>query len=423
MANKYAEAWAGLINMIGSGLSFADDLMDGAKWFAGELAVKWAAWLGRGLANTIDFAGDVAAGTTDAVSWGINAMLGTPENASNYSGQEWFLDKSNKHVQEWFDQIEDATKSKWWKSFVWEKISDWVGLIGELASPGGPMAIAWKIGKWVGALGKWIKIAKDSFSVIKNSPKAMAELKAAMEWAAKIGKALDQAEVDTILAKYVPAMWKSLANKTIKWVTEWAEDLKKLILAYTPAEIIAKSPKMAALAKAWKFGGKVAVADVIREMTQPEIDEIKAELSSTEDPTETPVKDSNEVPDGDITLPTASDFNPSKARIQTIIDDIKNSKFNVDPTATTPDTISDKKKELEILKEKKAWDLNMATSVVDLMKWLGVDSKQEARKIIFEKMTGKTYTASAEDNVKLKALIEEAFNKWTLPEYFPSLKR
>lgn len=89
-------------------------------------------------------------------------------------------------------------------------------------------------------------------------------------------------------------------------------------------------------------------------MTQPEIDEIKAELSSTEDPTETPVKDSNEVPDGDITLPTASDFNPSKARIQTIIDDIKNSKFNVDPTATTPDTISDKKKELEILKEKKA---------------------------------------------------------------------
>ena len=49
----------------------------------------------------------------------------------------------------------------------------------------------------------------------------------------------------------------------------------------------------------------------------------------------------------------------------------------------------------------------MATSVVDLMKGLGVDSKQEARKLIFEKMTGKTYTASAEDNIKLKSLVEK----------------
>lgn len=65
----------------------------------------------------------------------------------------------------------------------------------------------------------------------------------------------------------------------------------------------------------------------------------------------------------------------------------------------------------------------MATSVVDLMKGLGVDSKQEARKLIFEKMTGNTYTASAEDNIKLKSLIEEAFSKGTLPDYFPSLKR
>ena len=88
-----------------------------------------------------------------------------------------------------------------------------------------------------------------------------------------------------------------------------------------------------------------------------------------------------------------------------------------------PATISDKKKELELLKEKNAWYLNMSTSVVDLMKGLGVDSKQEARKLIFEKMTGKPYTASAEDNIKLKSLIEEAFSKGTLPDYFPSLKR
>lgn len=57
-----------------------------------------------------------------------------------------------------------------------------------------------------------------------------------------------------------------------------------------------------------------------------------------------------------------------------------------------PDTIEAKKKELELIKEGTAGKLNTATSVVDLMKALGVDSKQEARKIIFEKMTGSTYT-------------------------------
>lgn len=76
-----------------------------------------------------------------------------------------------------------------------------------------------------------------------------------------------------------------------------------------------------------------------------------------------------------------------------------------------PDTVDAKKKELELIKEKNAGKLNTATSVVDLMKALGVDSKQEARKIIFEKMTGAPYTGSAEDNIKLKALIEEAFTK------------
>lgn len=88
-----------------------------------------------------------------------------------------------------------------------------------------------------------------------------------------------------------------------------------------------------------------------------------------------------------------------------------------------PTTVADKKKELELLKEKNAWSLNMSTSVVDLMKGLGVDSKREARKIIFEKMTGKPYTASAEDNIQLKQLIEEAFSKGILPDLFQSIKR
>jgi len=498
MANKFAEAWASIVHGIGNGLSFANDLMDDATGYAGELAVKWAAWLGRGLANTIDFAGDVAAWATDMVSWGINAALGTPENASDYSSKEWFLDKANKHVQGGFDQIEDATKSKLGKTFLGEKWSDLVGFVGELASP---MGI-------VGKAGKGAKIAKEYIQTVKNSPKVLSELKALVIKAKEEGREVIQSEIDDVLSK----SWIAGKNivKDTKWVLDknldkhWSldqfdqwvwltqkhiddalknnskEDILKVldkrveematrewldvnnlwkfddlnnplwdsklddivketdnirdmvmkssvawwkstvldpktarflekVASYSPEEVASKWPKIAAMMKAGKFAGKVAIADVLREMSQPEIDAIEEELNAQETPN-TPVKE-NGNSDG-ITfpdMPTSKDFNPSEW-----------SKFN--KTEDTQ-TITDKKKELELIKEKNAWSLNMSTSVVDLMKGLGVDSKQEARKIIFEKMTGKPYTASADDNIQLKSLIEEAFSKGILPDYFPSLKR
>lgn len=485
MANKYAEAWASIAHGIGNGLSFANDLMEDAQWFGWELLVKWAAWLGRGLANTIDFAGDIAAWTTDLVSWGINAALGTPENASDYSSKEWFIDKANKHVQKWFDQIEDATKSKVGKTFVWEKISDWVWFVGEMVSP---MGI-------VGKAGKWAKIAKEYVQTVKNSPKALAELKALVIKAKGEGREVIQSEVDDVLKKY-GAAWKNIA-KEASWkindlsylenIVEWSDDITQEVMdfyikdhgkeavtkaieerflktnpkffdtsywdefvnpssswwnsdqfvklmrlvdwskavtweildpkaerflekvaSYSPEEVASKWPKIAAMMKAGKFAGKVWAADILREMSQPEIDAIEEEINGkkvSEEPAKEVSNDGITFPD----MPSSKDFNPSEW-----------SKFNkVEDTQT----VSDKKKELELLKEKNAWDLNMATSVVDLMRGLGVDSRQEARKVIFEKMTGKPYTASAEDNIKLKSLVEEAFSKGTLPEFFQSIKR
>lgn len=478
MANKYAEAWASIVHGIGNGLSFANDLMDDAKGFAGELAVKWAAWLGRGLANTIDFAGDVAAGTTDLVSWGINAALGTPENASDYSSKEWFLDKANKHVQGGFDQIEDATKSKLGKTFIWEKASDLVGFAGEIVSP---MWIVWKVGK--GAT-----IAKEYIQTVKNSPKALSELKALVIKAKGEGREVIQSEIDDVLSKAgiagkniaKEASWKLSKTSSLDNLVEWSDDLTQeaidlyvkdhwkesvakaikermlkkdpnffntthgddlidiwswdeyakimqlinsskvtskvldpktvsfleKVASYSPEEVASKWPKIAAMMKAGKFVGKVWVADILREMSKEDVDAINEEANAQEAP-KMPMDNSITMPEADKKEEDTSKwFSPTWAKLE-----------------EEPATITDKKKELESLKEKNAWDLNMSTSVVDLMKGLGVDSKQEARKIIFEKMTGKPYTASAEDNIQLKSLIEEAFSKGTLPDFFQSIKR
>lgn len=63
---------------------------------------------------------------------------------------------------------------------------------------------------------KGIKIAGKYASLIKNSPKAMSELKTAMEAAIKTGKKLDQLQVDEILKKYVPEMGEKLMKAPMK---------------------------------------------------------------------------------------------------------------------------------------------------------------------------------------------------------------
>lgn len=412
--NKAANVGAGIVNSIGGAISFANDLMDDAKWFAWELAVKWAAWLGRGLANTIDIAGDGAALLTDAISWGVATMTGHPEDATNYSGKEWIIDKVNKHVQGGFDQIEDATKSKVGKTTVGKFISDGVGIAWELLSPGWPTAVAWK-------LGKWFMIAKEYIPFIKKSPQAIAELKALMEWAAKIGKKVDQSEVNAILSKYAPevktmvtkALTKGDAALAAKSTIKLLDDPKKIdllekIAASSPEEIASKWPKISALIKTGKLAGKLWVAETIRRLEQPEIDAIDEELNAQEAPKE-PTK---ETPNDGITfpdMPTSKDFNPSEW-----------SKFNkVEDTQT----VSDKKKELELLKEKNAGTLNASSSVVDLMKMLWANSTMEARKMLFEGLTSKPYEGTAEQNIQLKALVEEMFANGTLSDKIKSFKR
>lgn len=489
--SKLADTWASIARSIGSWITFADELLDDAKGFWGELATRAFMWVGKGATNAIDFAGDIAAWAVDLGSWVVSEMTGK-DLKTDLLNKKWFLDKAGDHLREWFDQIEDATRSKWGKTSLGENVSNLSGGIGELAAP---MWVVWKTGK--GA-----KIAKEYIQTVKNSPKVLAELKALVIKAKAEGREVIQSEIDDVLSK----SWIAGKNivKDTKWVLdknldkhwsldqfnqwvwltqkhiddalknnskddilkvldkrveematrEWldvnnlwkfddlnnplwdsklddivkeTDNIRDMVMkssvawwkstvldpktarflekvsSYSPEEVASKSPKFAAIVKAGKFTGKVWVADILRRMSQPEIDAIEQEVNAQETPEET-------IDDG-ITMPPMDSKEPEVNK-----PDMTNAEIN-------PDTVDAKKKELELLKEQNAGKLNMATSVVDLMKGLGVDSKQEARKVIFEKMTGGTYTGSAEDNIKLKSLIEEAFLKGTLPDYFPSLKR
>jgi len=233
----------------------------------------------------------------------------------------------------------------------------------------------------------------------------MTELKAAMETAIKAGKKLDQLQVDEILKKYIPEMGEKLMKTPMKGMAaQWAKDLRKLISSYTPEQLTGLAKKFPKIAGLMKWGATLTTATILKELTDKDLEEMAPSMEANAQETEAPVENG-------ITMPPMDPKNPEVNK-----PDMTNAEIE-------PDTVDAKKKELELIKEKNAGKLNTATSVVDLMKALGVDSKQEARKIIFEKMTGTPYTWSAEDNVKLKALIEEAFTKWTIPEYFSSYKR
>lgn len=383
MANKFAEAGSKLAKTVWSGISFANDLFEDVKDFWQEVWVKAFMWVGKWAANAIDFAWDVWAWLIDVWS-GIASEVSWKDLNTDLSSKEWILDKANKHLQKWFKQIDESMKSDIGDTVIWKWIVDlaWIGW--ELAAP------IWAY--------KWAKIAKEYIQTVKNTPKVLSKLKELVIKAKDEWREVAQSEIDDILTK-AWITWKNIAKDAAKVTKELdpktASFLQKLS-SYSPEEVATNWPKLSKLMTAWKLW----VAWVFNEMTDKDMEEVTQAVAEYSQPTE-------KVEDG-ITLPA-----PEQKESSPIWTEIKQD----------PDNIVDKKKELEILKEKNAWSLNMSTSVVDLMKGLGVDSKQEARKLIFEKMTGKPYTASAEDNNQLKALIEEAFSKGTLPDYFPSLKR
>ena len=393
-------------NLLFEGMTFANDagkaFNDWGKEllkYGGELAVKWATGIVNGTMDTIDMAWDATAHIADF--WAEMAWIDT-----NFAGSEWGLDMLNKRVHEWTKQMRDMSKTKIGETVIGGLISDGVWLAGEIVAP------AWIINKWI----KGIKIGKEAANSLKKSPEVMTKIRSLMETAQKTGKAVEQSQVDEILQSYsIWTKWKVLQNASR--VAVKAPDKTQLIdlIKNSPdlskSEMLSKWPKLMKTITTVGPGGVVALLNQIDRLDEQEFQEFMQSQSdgATEVAPQQPTKEAPN--DGGITMPEADTKDVPVNKPDRFLSEVE------------PTTIADKKKELELLKEKKAWDLNMATSVVDLMKGLGVESKAEARKLIFEKMTSRPYTASAEDNIQLKQLIEEAFSKGTLPDYFPSLKR
>ncbi len=426
--STWSDIGKGIRNFILDGISFADDagkaidnwIKEWAK-FGWELLAKWATWIVNWTMDTIDMAWDLVWHTVDA--WTALAWYDT-----NFGTTKWGIDMLWERVHEWTKQMRDMTKSNIGETVVGGLISDGVWLVGEFAAP------MWIINKWV----KWIKIAKETANALKKSPEAMNKIRALMNDAQKTGKAVEQSQVDEILKSY--SIWtKAKVLDNASRVAMKAPDKAQLIelIKNSPdiqkAEMLKNWPKLRKLLVTSPWSS-VAIINQIDKLSDNDYEDFVQNIeigSSDGTPSSKPEVKPTDKPINN-TIPTSKDLNPSEWSENNIDNGITipNSKdFNPSEWSASnnkwfdQNTIDGKKKELELLKEKRAWDLNMATSVVDLMKGLGVDSKQEARKIIFEKMTGKPYTASTEDNIQLKSLIEEAFSKGTLPDYFPSLKR
>ena len=401
----------GIRNYIIDWLTFANDawtkMHDWAiEWlkFWWELAWRAALWLWEWLMDTVDMAWDLVWHTVDVWAW----LLGKD---TNFGTTKWGIDMLWEQVDEWMKMMKDMIKTKTWDTAVWSKIADIAWIAWEIASP------MWIINKWV----KWIKIAKEAATALKKSPEAMSKIRSLMETAQKSGKAIEQSQVDEILQSYsIWTKWKVLENASR--VAMKAPDKAQLIDLIKNSPDLAKTEMLKNWPKLQKVLSKVTPWSTVALLNQ--IDNLSDNdyedfVQNIENDTNDKVVNINEVKKTeedkventwDITLPPQDNLNPSKA-------------LNIDNKEPSVDSIEAKKKELELMKEKNAGTLNTSTSVVDLMKMLWAESTQEARKLIFEKTTGKPYTASAEDNMQLKSIIEEMFSKGKLPDYITPIKR
>lgn len=402
--NFFNNAWANIANAVWSGISFADDVKRKAIWFWWELAAKAATLPAKALLWVLDIGGDVLAGTTDFVSGGLHAATGWAIDKTDYMWKEWVIDKLNTEAQKWFKSWEDATKSDWGKTKVWWAISEWAGWLGEMLIPFGI------VNKWA----KWLKMAKDARKIFKESPKAIEELKALAQ-AAKAEKRVASAEeVNAILSKYgvntaknVSEWFAKWAGKEITW--QWSKTFIDKVSQFTPEEVASKHPRLTkALGKmgidAWT-PGKTLTAEVLRQVLNgPDGDDVANEINSVDQETQSNIDNGSWISLPPVDAPST------------------------DTTNTTKPVDSSEKKDRENIlnyyEDKNKWKLNMKASVVDLMKGIGVESKQEMRKLIYEDLMKKPYSASAENNIELAQIIRERFTSGEdIKKYIESLKK
>lgn len=380
-------------------------MLDGATWL-GEWMVNLWTLAADTAVNTIDIGGDVLAWTTDfvtnAATWGqgthLNESDGWADKLNDKSDK--FTDSVNKTMSENSKGIRDLYRKELGgglaNSDLWKFSSDTVNFAWTLLSP---IPWAWAITKWVQAT-KWSA----------NTIKAAKALDKASEWNRQvrialkgitnpddIAKVSDQVyelikngqkvtpEMITNIAKgisktdnIVPVLTKeadSLLNKMVWWskdkiIAAWDKHpyVKKLIYSLPK-----NHPVKTALL--WSFIKNTSdLAEWVSEETQTSnlTAEEEKEIKNVSSQLQLNAQDStNDITSKQVHIP----------------------KGNFDKA---PDSLGDRYKEYD-----------KDPSIVDTLNKLGINSAMEARKAVYENITGKPYRWSAEQNIFLKWRIKD----------------
>lgn len=388
-----------------TGLTFANATEKQKSDYGYDVTVNGLASFAKGLYKLIDDAADAPWMVADFTTNTLADVTGNQDLRTNFSWTEWFMDKWGKWVKKIKDKISEVTHSDLRDTNEWQLFYDMAEATWEVVPT---LLWGWV---WAKATTKMVN-PKAMVESLKKIPGAVDELKILL-W--KWWK-VTQWKVAELYAKYVTKLDdlvdpKRVINpgKNMDEIT-WAYNAKPPLLKSGKSmdqivgdynRKISSSPKVkeyfmkkhpliATAILGWSLLGWSLGA--INGISQSQMEEFEKDLENI-DASATDVTPT----DGTITLP------------------------EVDPK--DPETIAAKKKELQTMKEKNAGTLNAATSVVDLMKMLWVDSTMEARKVLFEGLTSKSYEGTAEQNIQLKALVEEMFSNGTLSDKIKSFKR
>lgn len=456
----------------GSGITFWD-----AAWLAWDLTAQWITSVGKWAYDLVDMWWDWLSFMADLFTNVAADVTGNDGIRTSLSANKWLLDKWGEHIAEWKRQINEATKSKLRDTNEGQLAFDVVGTVWEFVAPAGwgakvakkidPKAMVESLKKIPKAMDE-IKAMMSNWEKI-NQSKIM-NIYEKYSWEANVipdikklitenpNITVEQATLANTAMKAIDG-WADFHK--IEWFKELPKDLQDYVLNFSEwkwgmaKDLTKKSDRM--LAKEWQMDditgkynapdGSITLPDATSDM-----DKIVWDFNKFLETASPEIKDSlmKKYPKlsktligwGGITAALWVLWAMRANEKEQLMNDIASPKVNTpdmsrseeEPVSapdmsraeeepTTPDTIAAKKKELQLLKEKNASTLNASTSIVDLMKMLWANSTMEARKELFEGLTSKQYEGTADQNVQLKALVEEMFSNGTLSDKIKSFKR
>jgi len=351
-----------------TGLTFANATPKQKNDYNYDVTVNGLASLAKWIYKLVDDAADAPWMVADFTTNTLADVTGNQDLRTNFSWTEWFMDKWGKWAKKIKDKISELTHSDLRDTNEWKLFYDMAEATWEVIPT---LVWGWPLVK---ATTKIVN-PKVMVESLKKIPGAVDELKILL-W--KWWK-VTQWKVAELYAKY---FGEPGSSKAVKFLSEK--------FPKTSAAIWKVPSSIKAWAIAWWATWLVTwAADAIDDDSNDIVENTTNAKPTDNKPTDT------KPTDGTITLPE-----------------------------NNPDTIEAKKKELQALKEKNAGTLNAATSVQDLLQMLWAENVYNAREKIFNKLIpGEDYQGTREQNIKLKALVEEMFAKWTLDEVIQPLKR